>query len=94
MEQQEGEPALVSAERSTANSDGSRSRNEPLVRRREAILKVIPDAEQGSSYGMGAFRFRGKVAAGFAACKNNLTPAPYRGSVLDQLRAELEKYSR
>jgi hypothetical protein len=55
---------------------------------------VIPDAEQGSSYEMRGFRLRGKVAAGFAAFKNHLTYAPYSGSVLDQLWAELEKYSR
>ncbi len=37
---------------------------------RRTILGVIPDAEQCISYGMPAFRLRGKVIAGFAAFKN------------------------
>ena len=65
-----------------------------LARLRESILKVIPDAEQGISYGMPAFRVNGKVVAGVAAFKNHLTYAPHSGSVLDQLAGDLEGYSR
>jgi hypothetical protein len=34
---------------------------------RQRILDVLPDAEQGISYGVPAFRVRGKTIAGFAA---------------------------
>ena len=64
-----------------------------LERLRQSILKVVPDAEEGISYGMPAFRVRGKVVAGFAAFKNHLTYAPHSGSVLDQLADDLEGYS-
>ena len=64
-----------------------------LQRLRQSILKVIPDAEQGISYGMPAFRVRGKVVAGFAAFKNHLTYAPHSGSVLRQLGDDLAAYS-
>src|ERR1700693_995623 len=52
---------------------------------REVILSVIPDAEQGISYGVPAFRLRGKVVAGFAAFKNHLSYLPHSGSVLAEL---------
>ena len=61
---------------------------------RESILKVIPDAQEGISYGMPAFRVGGKVVAGFAAFKNHLTYAPHSGSVLDELSGDLDGYSR
>jgi uncharacterized protein YdhG (YjbR/CyaY superfamily) len=60
---------------------------------RESILRVVPDAEQCISYGMPAFRVRGKVIAGFAAFKNHLSYLPHSGSVLDRLEAELVGYS-
>jgi uncharacterized protein YdhG (YjbR/CyaY superfamily) len=60
---------------------------------RQSILRVIPDAEQCISYGMPAFKVRGKVIAGFAAFKNHLSYLPHSGSVLDQLDAELVDYS-
>jgi uncharacterized protein YdhG (YjbR/CyaY superfamily) len=64
-----------------------------LARLRQSILKVIPDAEQGISYGMPAFRVNGTVVAGFAAFKNHLTYAPHSGSVLGQLGHDLAGYS-
>ena len=60
---------------------------------RTSILRVVPDAEEGLSYGMPAFRVRGKTIAGFAAFKNHLTYVPHSGSVLGRLRDELAGYS-
>lgn len=65
-----------------------------LERLRQSILKVVPDAQQGISYGMPAFRIDGKVVAGFAAFKNHLTYVPHSGSVLEQLGDDLAGYSR
>jgi uncharacterized protein YdhG (YjbR/CyaY superfamily) len=64
-----------------------------LQRLRQSILKVIPEAEQGISYGMPAFRVKGKVVAGFAAFKNHLAYVPHSGSVLGQLGGDLAGYS-
>jgi uncharacterized protein YdhG (YjbR/CyaY superfamily) len=64
-----------------------------LERLRQSILEVVPDAEQGVSYGMPAFRVNGKVVAGFAAFKNHLTYVPHSGSVFEQLGDDLAGYS-
>jgi uncharacterized protein YdhG (YjbR/CyaY superfamily) len=59
---------------------------------RQAILDVVPEAEQGISYRVPAFRLRGKVIAGFAAFKNHLSYLPHSGSVFPELGKELSKY--
>jgi len=60
---------------------------------RRTILDVIPDAEQGISYGMPAFRMQGKTVAGFAAFKYHLSYLPHSGTVLGQLADELVGYT-
>jgi len=59
---------------------------------RRSILEVIPEAEQGMSYGVPAFTVEGKVIAGFAAFKNHLSYLPHSGSVLAELKADLAMY--
>jgi len=63
-----------------------------LEQLRRTILEVVPEAEQCISYGMPAFRLRGKVVAGFAAFKHHLSFFPHSGSVLSQLGDELADY--
>ncbi len=36
-----------------------------LAQLRDTIMSIVPDAEQGISYGMPAFKLRGKTIAGF-----------------------------
>ena len=64
-----------------------------LTGRRQTILDILPEAEQGISYGVPAFKFGGKTIAGFAAFKDHLSYLPHSGSVLPQLRDELRGYS-
>jgi uncharacterized protein YdhG (YjbR/CyaY superfamily) len=64
-----------------------------LAQLRRTILEIIPDAEQGISYGVPAFKVRGKTVAGFAAFKNHLSYLPHSGSVFPELPAELSGYS-
>ncbi len=59
---------------------------------RQTILDIVPDAEQGISYGVPAFRIQGKVIAGFAAFKNHLSYLPHSGSVFPELASELAQY--
>jgi uncharacterized protein YdhG (YjbR/CyaY superfamily) len=59
---------------------------------RRSILKVVPDAEQGLSYRVPAFRVDGKVVAGFAAFKDHVSYLPFSGSVLAKLDDQLEDY--
>jgi uncharacterized protein YdhG (YjbR/CyaY superfamily) len=60
---------------------------------RQTILNILPEAEQGISYGVPAFKVRGKTIAGFAAFKNHLSYLPHSGSVFAQLKDELKDYS-
>ena len=64
-----------------------------LARLRETILEILPDAEQGISYGVPAFKVRGKTIAGFAAFKNHLSYLPHSGSVFTQLGEDLAGYA-
>jgi uncharacterized protein YdhG (YjbR/CyaY superfamily) len=59
---------------------------------RRSILEVIPDAEQGISHGMPAFKVQGKTIAGFAAFKNHLSYLPHSGSVLSELGDDVAGY--
>jgi uncharacterized protein YdhG (YjbR/CyaY superfamily) len=59
---------------------------------RQAILEAIPEAEQGISYGMPAFRVEGRVVAGFAAFKKHLSYLPHSGSVFPELADEVAPY--
>ncbi len=63
-----------------------------LSRLRQTILDILPEAEQGISYGVPAFKVRGKTIAGFAAFKNHLSYLPHSGSVFPQLQDELKGY--
>jgi uncharacterized protein YdhG (YjbR/CyaY superfamily) len=60
---------------------------------RRTILEIVPDAEQGISYRVPAFRVEGKVVAGFAAFKDHLSYLPFSGSILGQLGDELRDYT-
>lgn len=64
-----------------------------LTRLRRTILEILPEADQGISYGVPAFKVGGKTIAGFAAFKNHLSYLPHSGSVFPQLTDELTAYS-
>ncbi len=64
-----------------------------LARLRQTILEILPEADQGISYGVPAFKVRGKTIAGFAAFKNHLSYLPHSGSVFPQLHDELTGYT-
>jgi uncharacterized protein YdhG (YjbR/CyaY superfamily) len=59
---------------------------------RRSIRAALPGAEEGIAYGMPAFRFNGKVVAGFAAFKNHLAYLPHSGDVLAILGDRLDGY--
>jgi len=60
---------------------------------REAILQIVPEAEEVISYGVPAYRVRGRTVAGFAAFKDHLSYLPFSGSVLPELADELGSYT-
>ena len=65
-----------------------------LSKLRDTIMAIVPGAEQCISYGMPAFKVRGKTIAGFAAFKNHLSYLPHSGSVLGELADDLAGYER
>ena len=56
-------------------------------------MAIVPEAEQGISYGMPAFKLRGKTIAGFAAFKNHLSYLPHSGSAIPPLAEETAAYT-
>jgi uncharacterized protein YdhG (YjbR/CyaY superfamily) len=64
-----------------------------LTSLRDTIMAILPDAEQCISYGMPAFKLRGKTIAGFAAFKHHLSYLPHSGSVIPQLANQTAAYT-
>jgi uncharacterized protein YdhG (YjbR/CyaY superfamily) len=63
-----------------------------LQQLRQTILSIVPDAEECISYGLPAYRWQGKVIAGFAAFKTHLSYLPHSGSVVGKLSDDLAGY--
>jgi uncharacterized protein YdhG (YjbR/CyaY superfamily) len=63
-----------------------------LQQLRADILAIVPEVEEGISYGVPAFRLHGKVVAGFAAFQHHLSYLPHSGSVFSELGDELAAY--
>src|SRR5664280_1018712 len=84
--------SMSSAEVDTYLADVEEPKRSTLQRLRQMILEVVPEAEEGISYGVPAFRLQGKVVAGFAAFKNHLSYLPHSGSVFPALQDELAPY--
>jgi len=59
---------------------------------REALRKILPDAQETISYGVPAFEMHGKAVAGYAYFKNHCSYFPHSGSVLPELADELDGY--
>ena len=59
---------------------------------RQTIRSIVPEAGEGISYGMPAYRLRGKVIAGFVAFKNHLSYLPHSGSVFAEIADDLAGY--
>lgn len=65
---------------------------EALGALRMTLLKLLPDAEQGISYGMPALKVAGKAVAGFAAFKKHLSYFPHSSTVFPALEGDLAGY--
>jgi uncharacterized protein YdhG (YjbR/CyaY superfamily) len=56
--------------------------------------RVCSEAQQGVSYGVPAFRLKGRTIAGFAAFGDHLCYLPHSGSVIAQLEKQTAPYTR
>ena len=63
-----------------------------LEKIRKAVRAAAPDAEEGVSYGMAAFRLNGKPIAGLAAFADHCSYYPMSGEVVASLKDDLKDY--
>jgi uncharacterized protein YdhG (YjbR/CyaY superfamily) len=63
-----------------------------LLKLRETLRRILPDAEETISYNMPAHKVAGKAIAGYAYFKNHCSYFPHSGSVLAELEDELDGY--
>ena len=72
----------------------STDRRAALEKLRKTIHSLLPGAEECISYSMPAFRYRGKVVAGFLATSSGCSYFPFSGTTLGTLAEELSEYSQ
>ena len=65
-----------------------------LAQLRKTIHAIVPDAEECISYGMPAFRYDGRVVAGFQATAKGCSYYPFSGTTLKTLAKELAGYGQ
>jgi uncharacterized protein YdhG (YjbR/CyaY superfamily) len=56
---------------------------------RALAMGLVPEAEDGKSYGMAALRYRGKPLLGFLAAKGHLSVFPFSPAVVESVRDRL-----
>lgn len=65
-----------------------------LQKLRKTIHSIVPDVEECISYRMPAFRYRGKIIAGFQATSEGCSYYPFSGTTLKTLADEIEAYGK
>jgi uncharacterized protein YdhG (YjbR/CyaY superfamily) len=56
---------------------------------RAKVRKVVPEAVEAISYGMPAFKYKGKPLAGYASKKDHCSFFPMSGDIVGKLKKEL-----
>jgi uncharacterized protein YdhG (YjbR/CyaY superfamily) len=59
----------------------------------ELVHRLVPEVEEGWSYGIPTFKYRGEPLLGFRAAKKHLSVFPYGKAPVEALRDELEGFS-
>jgi uncharacterized protein YdhG (YjbR/CyaY superfamily) len=60
-----------------------------LERIRRLVRRTVPDAEEATSYGMPAFKYKKRPLLGFRASKHHLSVFPFSPEAVDAARAAL-----
>ena len=89
--------AAVEAEAATARIDATLAalpadQRNVLQALREAIAAVAPDAVDAISYGVPAFRYRGRPLVAYAAAKAHCSLFPMSGAVMEAHGVELTEF--
>jgi uncharacterized protein YdhG (YjbR/CyaY superfamily) len=59
---------------------------------RRLAVDMVPEAEQGTSYGMAALKYHQKPLLGFLAAKHHLSIFPLSSRVVDAVRGQLTAF--
>jgi uncharacterized protein YdhG (YjbR/CyaY superfamily) len=60
-----------------------------LERIRQVVRRTVPDAEEATSYGMPAFKYKKRPLLGFRVSKNHLSVFPFSPQAVDAARGAL-----
>jgi len=60
-----------------------------MERIREVVRRIVPEAEEGKSYGVPAYLYRGKGLLSAIENKKFLSLYPFSGKVVERLKEEL-----
>jgi uncharacterized protein YdhG (YjbR/CyaY superfamily) len=60
-----------------------------LERIRRLVRRTVPDADEGTSYGMPAFKYKNRPLLGFKVSKNHLSVFPFSPEAIDAAREAL-----
>ena len=66
---------------------------EALARVRYTVAGAVPEAEEGVSYGMPAFLYRGRPLLGVRAAKGHLSVYPFSPAAVDAVSGQLDGFS-
>jgi uncharacterized protein YdhG (YjbR/CyaY superfamily) len=72
-------------------SENSRALLEDL---RRTIHSVVPEVEECISYRLPAFRYQGRIIAGFSATSDGCSYYPFSGTTLKTLAGDIEGYGQ
>jgi uncharacterized protein YdhG (YjbR/CyaY superfamily) len=64
-----------------------------LAHVRALVAELVPDAEEGKSYGVPAFIHAGRPLLGFSAAKAHLSLFPFSPAAVDAVRDRLDGFS-
>jgi uncharacterized protein YdhG (YjbR/CyaY superfamily) len=56
---------------------------------RDLVIEIVPEAEQGTSYGMATLKYNQKPLLAFLAAKHHLSVFPFSSLVVDAVRDRL-----
>jgi uncharacterized protein YdhG (YjbR/CyaY superfamily) len=63
-----------------------------LERIRRVVKELVPQAEEGKSYGMPALKYNKRPLVGFVAAKKHLSLFPFSPAVIDALTDRLDGF--
>lgn len=70
----------------------SEDKRSAILGLRDAIHKIVPDAEDGFSYGLPALRVHGRPLMAFGITKNHCSLYPLSPDVIEKYKNELKEF--